>query len=89
MCSLVLLSLCFCCVSVFSFPEIAFFRDELMQDALIDVLFSYCREHDMISYKQVSDSFVHILSPVTHTVLLSCLFLVCLLPSLLLLLSVA
>ncbi|XP_070175204.1 TBC1 domain family member 5-like isoform X2 [Littorina saxatilis] len=35
-----------------TFPEIAFFRDQQMQDALIDVLFSYCREHDNISYKQ-------------------------------------
>lgn len=50
---------------MFSFPEIAFFRDEQMQDALIDVLFSYCREHDIISYKQVSGFIVRILSPVS------------------------
>lgn len=35
-----------------TFPEIAFFRDKVMQDALIDVLFYYCREHESISYKQ-------------------------------------
>ncbi|KAK7483590.1 hypothetical protein BaRGS_00025143, partial [Batillaria attramentaria] len=35
-----------------TFPEIAFFRDKHMQDALIDVLFFYCRCHEVISYKQ-------------------------------------
>jgi len=40
----------------FSFPEIAFFKDESIQDAMLNVLFCYARVHAKVIYRQVDFS---------------------------------
>jgi len=45
----------FLCLSVFffSFPEILFFQDKLIQDVMLNVLFCYARTHAKLIYRQV------------------------------------
>jgi len=38
---------------IFSAPEIAFFRDELIQEVMTNVLFCYARLHAKLVYRQV------------------------------------
>ena len=42
-----------CNFFLFSFPEIAFFKDEALRSLMSDILFCYARGHVNVEYKQV------------------------------------
>ena len=52
---------------LFSFPELAFFKDDMLRTQMIDVLFCYARTNKTVEYKQVCISdCLHIVLLLVH-----------------------